>query len=148
MKKGFTLIELLAVIVILSIVAVITIPVIGGVINTGRESALEKSTNFYIKELETNFSEWVIEGVPLEYQNTDGYAIFDVRKLNKVLKLEGTVPESGSVKINNDYSASNYYYGFVIEATLNYEGGYVVTYTYNTDDNYVGDRSNMEINKN
>lgn len=148
MKKGFTLVELLAVIVILSIVAVITIPVIGGVVNTGRESALEKSTNFYIKELETKFSEWVINGIPLEHESADGCAIFDVRKLNKVLKLEGTIPESGTVKISNDYSSSNYYYGYVIEATLNYEGGYVATYTYNTDDNYVGDRSNMEINKN
>lgn len=132
MKKGFTLIELLAVIIILSIVAVIAIPIIGDVINTGRESALEKSTDFYIKELETKFSEWVIEGIPLEYENVDGCVVFDVRKLNKVLKLEGTVPESGTVKINNDYSASNYFYGFVTEATLNYDG-YIVTYTYDTN---------------
>lgn len=147
MKKGFTIIELLAVLVILSIIALITIPVISNVINTGKKSAVEKSTSFYIKELEASFSEWVIEGIPLEYEISDGCAVFDVRKLNKILKLEGTVPVSGRVKINNDYNSSNYYYGYVIDATLNYDSGYVATYTYNTNDNYVGDRSNIEVNK-
>lgn len=147
MKKGFTIIELLAVVVILSIIALVTIPVVSNVINAGKKSAVEKSTTFYIKELESSFSKWVVEGIPLEYENSDGYAEFDVKKLNKVLKLEGAVPESGSVKINNDYNSSNYYYGYVINATLNYDSGYVVTYTYNTDTNYVGDRSNIEVNK-
>ena len=43
MKKGFTLIELLAVIVILGIIAVITTPLIMGVIENARKSAVLSS---------------------------------------------------------------------------------------------------------
>ena len=43
MKKGFTLIELLAVIVILAIIGVITVPIIGNVIEESKKEALEAS---------------------------------------------------------------------------------------------------------
>ena len=43
MKKGFTLIELLAVIVILAIIGVITVPIIGNVIEESKKQALEAS---------------------------------------------------------------------------------------------------------
>ncbi len=42
MKKGFTLIELLAVIVILSIIALIATPMILGVIETTKKGALNQ----------------------------------------------------------------------------------------------------------
>ena len=50
MKKGFTLIELLAVIVILSVIAVIATPIILGVVETTKKAALKESANALIEE--------------------------------------------------------------------------------------------------
>lgn len=45
MKKGFTLVELLAVIVILSIISLITVPLIGGVIEDAKKKSMLESAN-------------------------------------------------------------------------------------------------------
>ena len=47
MKKGFTLIELLAVIVILTIIALIATPIILGIINDARKESNERSVELY-----------------------------------------------------------------------------------------------------
>ena len=47
MKKGFTLIELLAVIVILAIIALISTPIILGIINDARKESNERSAELY-----------------------------------------------------------------------------------------------------
>lgn len=135
MKKGFTLIELLAVIVVLAIVTTIAIPIIGNVIKSGQGGATESSTSFYVKEVESKFSEWIIEGIPSElpYDNSEtGFIKFDVTDLNSVLKLEGEQPILGYIKINNDYSLENRYFGYVTYAELTFDDGYVATYTYDT----------------
>lgn len=132
MKKGFTLVELLAVIVVLGIIAVIAVPIIGNVIDTGKIGAIENSTEIYIRELETRYSEWVIEGIPegLADKSETGYVKFSIEELNDVLKIKGTKPISGSIKINNDYSSGSKYFGYVIEARMVYENGYKATYEY------------------
>lgn len=138
MKKGFTLIELLAVIVILGIIATVSIPIVGSVISSGKQKATESSANFYVQEIEDKFSEWMIEGIPvsLSYDSSEsGYLIFDVQNLNSVLKLEGEKPISGYVKIDNDYSLDNFYFGYVISAELEFENGYVAKYIYDKSSN-------------
>ena len=52
MKKGFTLIELLAVIVILAVIALITTPMILGVIETSKVEAAKASATGYIESIE------------------------------------------------------------------------------------------------
>lgn len=149
MKKGFTLVELLAVIVVLAIVAAVAIPIVGNVIGSGQKSATENSTSFYVKEIESKFSEWIIEGIPsdLNYDTSEtGYIKFNVSDLNSVLKLEGEMPISGYIKIDNNYSLDNHYFGYVIDAKLEYDDGYVATYTYNTDDN-VKERVTIDVTK-
>lgn len=134
MKKGFTLVELLAVIVILAVISFIAVPIVSNVINSGKVGAIESSTNFYIDELEKKFSEWIIEGIPSELiYDTDsaGYIKFDVKNLNSVLKFDGEKPISGYVKIDNNYSSDNYYFGYVMNAELKFDNGYTATYTYN-----------------
>jgi len=157
MKKGFTLVELLAAIVILAVIAVASIPVVTNVINSGKESAVENSVSFYIKELESTFSEWTVEGLPYDPDDAfdaklgdtseSGYITFDVIKLNEILDLEGMAPKSGTIKVDNDYSLDNQFYGYVTYAKLEFENNYVAEYTYNRETSYKGNRANIEVTK-
>ena len=56
-KNGFSLVELLAVIVILGVIAVITSPVIMGVIEDSRQSAFKSSLNGVKKAIENDYSD-------------------------------------------------------------------------------------------
>ena len=51
-KKGFTLIELLAVIVILAVIALITTPIVLGIINDAKEASNLRSVEAYAKAVE------------------------------------------------------------------------------------------------
>lgn len=51
-KKGFTLIELLAVIVILAIIALISTPIVLGLINDAKKSAAKSSAYGYVDAVE------------------------------------------------------------------------------------------------
>lgn len=53
-KKGFTLIELITVIVILAIILLISIPIIGGLIDNAKRASLESSARIIIKEIKHN----------------------------------------------------------------------------------------------
>ena len=144
MKKGFTLIELLAVIVVLAILALVAIPIVSDVIDEGKKGAMENSVIFYVQEIETKFSEWMIEGIPDEViytTNSSGQMFLNVINLNRVLKLEGKKPISGTVEIDNNYEDVNSQFGYVVNASLEYEGGYIVQYT------YIDNKANIEINK-
>jgi len=52
MKKGFTIVELLAVMVLLSIIALITVPVVLKTIDKAENRTLEVSANLYLKAVE------------------------------------------------------------------------------------------------
>ena len=146
MKKGFTLMELLAVIVVLAVIAVIAIPIIGNVIETGKVGAIENSSEIYIRELESKYSEWVVEGIPekLEQDKSDSrYIGFLIDELNDVLKLKGTKPISGNVKIDNDYSSGSKHFGYVIEARMVYDNGYIANYEYDVSTG----KSSLEVKK-
>ena len=121
MKKGFTLIELLAVIVILSVVTLITIPMITNVIEESKKKALAssveglvESANLYAIEndgvyeflFDKEHQGSTIKGEKLEYKgNIDGEG-----KL--YLDREGNV----SVCISNDtyYAYKNYNSGIIV----------------------------------
>ncbi len=122
MKKGFTLIELLAVIVILSVITLITIPMITNVIEESKKKALVSSveavldsTEYFTMSHDTGVYEFLfdkehqgstIKGEKLEYKgNIDGEG-----KL--YLDKEGNT----SICISNDkyYAYKNYNSGIIV----------------------------------
>lgn len=88
-NKGFTLIELLAVLVILSILALIVIPSVTGTIANSRESAYEKQ----IQVLETAAKKWGIENVD-KIKPT----------FNLICVLQDDADDSGTITIGDKYS--------------------------------------------
>ncbi len=96
MKKGFTLIELLAVIVILGIIAVITTPLIMGVIEDARKSAALSSAQGYVEAVEQSIMESELD---LEGENlSDG--TYEIETL-KNIEYKGKGPTQGYVEIKD-----------------------------------------------
>ena len=103
-KRGFTLIELLAVIVVLAVIALITTPVILGVIEKAKKGAFKnsvygliESTNIYIAEnLDAGNISFICNGKDCIME--DG---------NK-LSFKGNVPKSGTIKAEEQHIEVEY----------------------------------------
>ena len=118
MKKGFTLIELLAVIVILAVIALITTPMILGVIETSKESSAKVSAYGYIDAVETQVA---INELDANKTNIED-GVYEVEDLKNTygLVVKGELPTSNSwVKIEK---------GQVVDYSLKM-GEYVVNYS-------------------
>ena len=131
-NKGFTLVELLAVIVILAIIALIATPIILNVINDAKEQAAKDSAHGYVDAVDKYIvsSEIDDESIP------DG--IYSVEDLNKKISVKGSIPDRGSIEIENGsvksyeleidgYLVSNGEVGKV-SITKKFENGTVVYY--------------------
>ncbi len=96
MKKGFTLIELLAVIVILGIIAVITTPLIMGVIEDARKSAALSSAQGYVDAIEQSIIESELD------ISMGGFldGIYEVSELENI-EYKGKGPTQGYVEIKD-----------------------------------------------
>ncbi len=63
-NKGFTLIELLAVIVILAIIALIATPIILGIIEDSRKSAIDRTAELVASEVQLAYSGYMLKAQP------------------------------------------------------------------------------------
>ena len=89
MKDGFTLIEILAIIILLSVLALVTYPIINGVINDSRKDLYDKQ----IDELERHTRTWISENVE-SLELVDGYS----RNVTfEELKNSGYIQESSVI---------------------------------------------------
>ena len=84
-RKGFTLIELLAVIVVLAVIAIITTPVILGVIEKSKKGAAEQSALGYVDAVEKQVA---LNSLDLEKEAIkDGvYTVSKLRELGVSIK--------------------------------------------------------------
>ena len=97
-KKGFTLIELLAVIVILALIAVISSPLIVGVIESARKSTYERTANGVIDAgmflLSQNMLYEGSSRLEIDFSDSNDP---NISKLN----ISGEMPKSGILSISN-----------------------------------------------
>ena len=94
MKKGFTLIELLAVIVILGIIAVITTPLIMGVIEDARKSAALSSAQGYVEAVEQSIIESELD-ISMGGFSDGRYKVEDLTNI----EYKGKGPTKGTIEI-------------------------------------------------
>jgi len=103
-KKGFTLIELLAVIVILAIIALITAPIILGVIEGARKDAAKDKAWGTINAVKIAYAQDQVKdssyilGTPVTFNNKKA-SVGSVQ-----VKASGELPESGTITIREDGS--------------------------------------------
>ncbi|MDD4411845.1 MAG: prepilin-type N-terminal cleavage/methylation domain-containing protein, partial [Bacilli bacterium] len=92
MKKGFTLIELLAVIIILAIILVITVPGISGIIESAKKGALEDQVKL------------VQRAAVLKYGMNPSYDFSIVNKSNikHELDIDVSTFDAVGIEVNND----------------------------------------------
>ena len=113
-KKGFTLIELLAVIVVLSIIALITMPVVFKAIESAKEGAALASANAYASQIEIYIALTELDPTKPKLQTGVAYQLsssnYEVASLadpettfiNDLVDIKGDKPDSGYVIINED----------------------------------------------
>ena len=91
-KKGFTLIELLAVIIILVIIALITIPIIMNIIERANKSAFKDSAYGVIKAGELHYADKLIEPSVMTSDKTFTFPY------DKGLYIKGSIKKSVNIK--------------------------------------------------
>jgi prepilin-type N-terminal cleavage/methylation domain-containing protein len=105
-KNGFTLIETLVSIVIVSIIAVITVPIIGDVINSIKEQSFKASIEALIRTVRLDVKNNV--GVTTYYRIEDNKLTRSGEELKTKGSIEGEgyliVDEDGGVALNINYS--------------------------------------------
>ena len=136
-KKGFTLIELLAVIVILAIIALITAPIILGVIEGARKDAAKDKAWGTINAVELAYAQDQVKdstykiGTPITFNNKKA-SVGSIQ-----VKASGELPESGTVTIRED--------GSIIAQGLKFQGYTCSTIKSETD--WTNNPNNMECIK-
>lgn len=96
-KKGFTLIELLAVIVVLAIIALITVPQVLGFTDSARKGAAKTSALNYIDAIEKTYAEGLVEGTTTSIPT--GYYEVAIFSYLMNIQAKGKVPTSGWVHV-------------------------------------------------
>lgn len=123
-KRGFTLVELLAVIVILSIIALITVPVILDMVEDSRKQATVISGKEYVDYVSTRIVSDKLEDINFRDGNYDVHNDGkEIRSSDQTMdiNMKGTLPLDGWIKIKNHQ---------VVEAWLvfgKYEYHYILT---------------------
>ena len=95
-KKGFTLIELLAVIIILAIIALITVPVIMNIIERANKSAFKDSAYGIIKAGELHYADKLLDSNGMVSDIT--FTFPDATGLD----IKGSRPKGGNMKVTID----------------------------------------------
>ena len=147
-KKGFTLIELVAVLVILSIILLISVPIVIGIVKKSQMNANRRSVDYYGKSVEIAIANYLLDNGKspssfndLNIKYTGKKVICDIKILENNPTKEDTLIylskcTVGGIKVKDDKNEDGWYhYGkttktFNEEVTeqIDYEVGDTVTY--------------------
>ncbi len=114
MKKGFTLVELLAVIVVLSIILVISAPIVTNLITSSKQKAYDEQVNLIVSSAKNYSVKYSVE------INTDPYYVSVDTLINKgfidqdeLINPKTKQKMDGCVKIsyNSSFNDYDYIYG-------------------------------------
>lgn len=114
-NKGFTLVELLAVIVVLSIIALIGFTQVGNVIETAREKAAEESADNYIKAVNLKIMNDMLNGITWKDDE------YDVNKIS--VDMNGTKPSKGTITIKDSKVVSGSFTTNGVDVTYDIDSG-------------------------
>ena len=96
-KNGFTLIELLAVIIILSVIALIAIPSVNKIVNQSKRSAFEVSANNLVDAIKYSCQLQMLYNEPI----TKTYTFTD-SGVNPKLEVNGKLPKKGTATVDDN----------------------------------------------
>lgn len=104
LRRGFTLIELIAVIMIMGIIAIITVPIVSNLLIDSRMKAAENSTNAILRAAEFYFND---NAIVLEKDETISFTCDDsicyLQSDNtKKLAVKGDIPISGEITLDEN----------------------------------------------
>ncbi len=94
-RKGFTLVEVLAVVVILGIIGVITVPFIMNIINKSKRDTFVDSSRFLVKAASQYRSNAIMN-------HTDRTLNINFAKDKCPLEVSGQLPDSGNLKMDEN----------------------------------------------
>ena len=120
-NKGFTLVELLAVIVVLAVISIITIPMIGNVIEESKKKILEQSVNGLVE---------VARYYSIENDGTYEFLFDENHKGETIngdsLDYRGSIDAEGKLYLDQDGNISICVYNDKYYAYKNYNSGIVI----------------------
>lgn len=93
-NKGFSLIELLAIVIIITIVALISIPIVLNAVNSKKASQYRKSIDDYGKTIEVAFEKYKSEH--------DGLSTTDFETIKEYFDESNENVKCRTIKINNN----------------------------------------------
>ena len=107
-KKGFTLIELLAVIVILAIIALISVPIVLDLISDAKNESNKRSIDLYGKAIELAIARKnLTEEVPVGIYKTNGNTLtLGNSEFTLNIEYDGSKVECDFIQIHSDMSIS------------------------------------------
>ncbi|HPF83698.1 MAG TPA: prepilin-type N-terminal cleavage/methylation domain-containing protein, partial [Bacilli bacterium] len=120
-RKGFTLVELLAVILVLGIIALISVPIVTNIIKESKIKAAQATTYNYVKAIEDEMALKMLDrtnpAVNSFNNNTSTKKLFIGKdSILDNLKVQGQKPTSGIITLDEDNSikqadlcVNNYY---------------------------------------
>ena len=117
--NGFTLIELLAVIIVLSIIALIAIPSVNNIVKNAKKDSFKQTVQNVIDSANNYISTKLIKGdvtFPVEF-TCDGSVC---RSGEDILEMEGSAPKKGSIVVEN---IGNIYAVNLYDGTFCFSGG-------------------------